>query len=189
MGKVLFLGLLISASSVMAADLTHVSCMQCRDVYQHPEDYGNFAYNSVFGDDATVSIADGDIMKVEGPNGQWAVVDLNFVLEQTGLSLNITFLSYAVSLPNGQIQMVTQDPRGKVTVRYAFILSPDLKVGDGTPPPPTAPLTQQQAEDYRAQLPQTSSGGGPVGTPCCQSGEFYWYYDMPEFRIQTLNKE
>lgn len=195
MRSALILILCLIGNAAWSAETTQVSCSQCRDVYQHPEDYGNFAYNSVFGSNPTLSFTDGDIVRVIAPNGQWAIVDLNFVLEPLGLSVNIVILNYAIAVPNGRIQMVIQDPRGDITTREVYALSPDLMVGDGTvtqppPPPPPAPdpapvSSAADLQDVNFTQYATGSSTGGFGTMCCQTGEFYWYYDMPEFRIQT----
>ena len=181
----------LAANLAWSASPTSIKCAECRDVYKHPEDYGNFAYNSVFGSRATLGAAQGDLVKVIGPGGQWAIVDLNFVMQSTGLSVNIYFLHYAVALPNGRIQMVIQDPKGNITIREVYSRSPDLVVGNGVPAssapePEPATTTQPNLDNYR--MPKTPSRAGPIGTPCCQTGEFYWYYDMPEFQIRTFRE-
>jgi hypothetical protein len=185
MHKVACLLLCLTTNIAWSADLTEVRCGQCRDVYEHPQDYGNFAYNQVFGSNPTLSFAQGDIMKVVSPSGQWAVVDLNFVSNQTGLSFSIYFLYYSLAVPNGRIQMVVQDPKGNITEFQAYALSPDLEVGGGTSPP-TQSEPEPEPEDPTPVKSNTAGGGQEI--ICCQSGAFYWYYDQPAFSMQFGNE-
>lgn len=161
---------------------TPVSCSLCRDVYQHPEDYANHAYNQVFGENPTLSFAAGDLLKIVAPNGQWAIVDLNYIIQPTGLSLNIIILSYSISLPNGKIEMVVQNPRGGFSRYQAFTHSPDLIVGpdpapvanDPVQPPITNPLPPKKA----------SSHNGGLELICCQPGAYYWSIEQIGYGMQ-----
>jgi len=162
-----------------SADPTVVACAQCRDVYEHPGDYGNHAYNQVFGRNPTLSFVQGDLMRIVAPSGQWAVVDLNFIFQATGLSLNLAIVSYAYSIPTGKVQMVVQDPRGGISEFQAFAASPDLLVGDGAYSPP-APDPEPEPEPEPATN-QAVPYGGATEIICCQSGTFYWYYSQPAF--------
>lgn len=177
---------MLAASHAQSADLTTVECPQCRDVYRYPSDFGNHAYNQVFGSNPTLGFAEGDVMRVVAPNGQWAVVDLNFVFQEIGLSVNLVVFTYAISVPNGKIQMIVQDPRGKISEFEAFALSPDLLVGDGsvTAPPPE-PEPEEEAVQETEKVSSHAAGEEIV---CCQSGTFYWYYDQPAFSIQFGNE-
>lgn len=170
MRKCLLLVALVICNTALAAP-TSVVCELCRDVYAHPEDFANHAYNQVFGDNPTLSFSEGDILKVVAPNGQWAIVDLNYILQPTGLSLNIIVLSYSVSLPDGKIEMVVQDPRGGFSRYQAFTQSPDLLVGDGRTPTPPPPVQQQPATPPPKKA---SAHTGGLEIICCQTGAYYW---------------
>ncbi len=182
MRKYLLLAAVLVSNVALAAP-TPVSCSLCRDVYQHPEDYANHAYNQVFGENPTLSMAEGDLMKIVAPNGQWAIVDLNFILQPTGLSFNIIVLSYSVSLPDGKIEMVVQDPRGGFSNYQAFTQSPDLIVGDGTEPATSPTETVEQPED-EPPLQKASSHSGGLEVICCQSGAYYWSIEQIGFGMQ-----
>ena len=115
---------------------TEIYCEACRDVYTSPEDFGNYAYNSVLGQNPTVSLANGDQLIVTNPQGQWAIVDLAFVMQNSGLSLSLVVVSYLVPVPSGEIEITIQDPRGNITRRRALSGTPDLLVGAESSPPP-----------------------------------------------------
>lgn len=182
MYKYLFLSIILSSGTAWA-EPTSVACDLCRDVYQFPDDYANHAYNQVFGEDPVLSFIEGDTMLVVATNGQWAIVDLNYILEPTGWSLSILILSHAISIPNGRIEMIVQDPRNTISSFQAFTHSPDLLVGDGSTPPPAEDTSEEELVTEKAD-----SHGGGQEIVCCQEGAYYWYADQVGFNIQIGNE-
>ena len=182
MRKCLIIAAIFLSGPAWAAPI-EIECALCRDVYEHPADYANHAYNQVFGENPTLSFAEGDLVRVRAPNGHWAMVDLNYLLANTGVSLNLIFLTYSISLPTGKIEMVVQDPRNTMTRFQAFAHSPDLLVGDGT-----GPAAQAEPEDdveEPEQKPQKANAHGPgQEIICCQPGAYYWYADQFIFNMR-----
>ncbi len=84
-------------------------CEQCRDPYEHPDDYVNFAYNQIYGDDGWMDFDQADDFYISNPDGFVVYVDVDFVMhgfELAGLSLPIwptNLLQIALAMPNGNI--------------------------------------------------------------------------------------
>ncbi len=146
MHKLAFLMLLLASSPAWSVKLI---CADCRDPELHPMDFGNFAYNQVFGSQAWLSPSQGNRIEVRNLQGQWAMVDLNFILQESGLTINMGFLSFSVITPTGSIEIKVQNASGVVITYEVFTGTPDLQVGVLTnePPTPTTPQVQISAED------------------------------------------
>jgi len=183
----LLLTLLMLTGSIASADMRQIECGACRDVYLHPTDFGNFAFNLVFGDQPLLTMADGSQVKIWNPAGQWAIVDLNFVLQEEGLSFSIVFLTINLIAPTGTIQIQVQDPKGQMTEYEVFASSSDLIVGEGSAGTTTEPATTD-SEDA------TSSGSsGGVGSSSGSGGgsydsTYYWYWSSPYSFITDTNE-
>jgi len=173
--------LAISFSASALADITEIRCDPCRSVYDHPRDYGNYAYNQVLGDHPTLSLEAGGRVKVRNPQGHWAIVDLAFILEGTGLNLSILVLSYSIVVPDGTIRIRVQDPNGEMLTYEVFVESPDLRVGDGTQTSTTEPTTDTTDPDT-VTLNKSSGGvdllGGYDASANYYGGATYPYYDI-----------
>ena len=184
--------LILLAALPAAAGHQTLICAECRAVQDHPRDYGNHAFNELIepmDDNFSLFTTYSTSTYVYNLDGQWALVLLEDVIEDTGVSVTFGGIHVPVQISSEYVKISVQSQFGDLTVYELMETSKPMVVGDGTPPPPPShPAPEQQLEDYRAQVPQTSSGAGSVGTPCCQTGEFYWYYDMPEFQIRTFNE-
>ena len=172
-------------SGSVIADSLVIPCDACRSVYDYPKDYGNYAYNQVLGDHPTLSVVEGARMQVKNPQGDWAIVDLAFVLEQTGLNLSILILSYSLILPDGTIRIRVQDPRGSLSTYDVFAESPDLLVGDGSgtiEPTPATPSTPTET------APDKTSGGLDLLGGYDASANFYGGATFPYYDIRLINE-
>jgi hypothetical protein len=157
-------------------------CQGCRDPQLYPQDYGNFVFNEVFGDTPTVSIVEANQILVTNPQGQWAVVDLNFEAMEIGFSLNLLIVGTEFTMLTGRIQIEVQDPYGTMTVYYVFANSPELVVGDGTIE--SDPVAEpDDADSGSADTTSTTSAGGEYTsyTYWGVDGTWYWYYEQTEF--------
>ncbi len=168
-------------SATALADIAVIPCNACRSVDDHPRDYGNYAYNQVLGEHPTLSLEEGSRVQVVNPQGDWAIVDLAFVLEQTGLSFSILVLSYSVIIPDGTIRIRVQDPDGETLTYEVFTDSPDLRVGDGS----QTILTEAESESEEPDpiMPDKSPGGldllgGYDASANYYGGATYPYYDI-----------
>jgi len=186
MRNLLFLIALMTSGGAMS-EVTEFDCQPCRDVYEHPEDYGNFAFNLVFGENATLDLTQGNRLRITNPQQQWAEVDLNFILETYGISISIFFITYNITAPNGMVQIVVQDPSGKQTIRSVFADSKDLVVGDGSIPTPlpSAPAPDPEPTPEKPN----SAGSGTELIDWGQEGPYYWYREMPGFSLHLAGSQ
>lgn len=164
-------------------------CEDCRDVRNHPQDFGNYAFNeliepipdeqfSIFTTYSTTSY-------VWNTNNQYALVHLEDILQQTGGSINLGFISIPIEYSSPYVRI-------RVTTQYGDSISYDvmetsrpLVVGDSDVAPPAPP---QPSSPPSSNTDSTFSGskGSTSGEEiiCCQDGAYYWYRDQPAFRIQ-----
>ena len=107
---VLLLTLLVLADPCFAQlGATENYCERCRTPYEHPDDYVNFAYGQVYGDEGGMDFDQADDFYISNPDGFVVDVDIDYVMHGfslVGLSLPIwpsNMLQIAVALPNGTI--------------------------------------------------------------------------------------
>lgn len=173
MRKLLLLALLAICTPAWADPSLY--CTACRDVYGYPMDFGNYAYNEVLGASPSLPMADGGRLIVVNPAGQWAVVDMSFILDPIGISLSLLVVSWSVHLPDGRVSIRVQDPRGDTTDYYVFSGTPDLLVGDGS-----AGTTQPEPE---AEIPAINKPGGGGSA---SDFDYIWY---PNYMGMVLGTE
>jgi hypothetical protein len=100
---------LLSEISFAQLGATENYCERCRDPYEHPDDYVNYAYDQIYGDDGWMDFDQADDFYISNPDGFVVYVDVDFVmhgLDFLGTSLPLWptyFLQIAVVLPNGNI--------------------------------------------------------------------------------------
>jgi len=195
----LLTAILIILSPTVWADPIELLCSDCRDVYDQPIDFGNFAFNQVFGDTPFLSFKEGDKVIVWNTDGQWALVNLDFIVSQTSLSFSLLFISYDLRAPNGEIRIQVQDPRGTLTEYRVIASSPDLTVGEATPtvtPPldtstaePSEPSESVEPEPVEPVISDEKEGGGGGTTDWGHEGAYYWYLDQSQFNLNVTTSE
>ena len=176
----------IAVSMSAWADLPTVHCGACRSVYDHPRDFGNYTFNEVLGDTPSLSLFEGSRVKVVNPQGEWAVVDLAFVLEQTGLSLSILVLSYSVIVPDGTILIRVLNPAGYMTEYDVFAEAPDLLVGDGSEIAESAP--DPEPEQPAPVTPNKSPGGLDLLGGYDASANYFGGATIPYYDFRLMNE-
>ncbi len=172
-----------------------LSCSDCRDVAEHPMDFGNYAFNTLIeplDDDFSMFTTYSTSAYVWNRNRQFALVMLDDVLEDTGVSVFLGGFTVPVMVSSEFVQITVQDQYGEVTTYQVIETSRPLVVGSGTTAPPvSSPDPVQEPTDDLSGA--NSSTGGIKGsgetsgsTLCCQSGAYYWYYDQSRFATRTL---
>lgn len=111
------------------ADMVEVLCSACRDPDEFPRDYGNTAYNQVFGQSGWMSLDQADKILITNLNNRWAVVDVNFVLVPLKTSVRFPFLSIEVMVPTEEIALTVFTDTGHVERYRTMISGRDLIVG------------------------------------------------------------
>ena len=100
---------MLADTSFAQLGATENYCERCRDPYEHPDDYVNYAYDQIYGDDGWMDFDQADDFYISNPDGFVVYVDVDFVmhgLDFLGTSLPLWptyFLQIAVALPNGNI--------------------------------------------------------------------------------------
>jgi len=100
---------LFSEISLAQLGATDNYCEQCRDPYENPDDYVNFAYGQIYGDNGWMDFDQADDFYVTNPDGFVVYVDVDFVmrgLELFGLILPMwptNVIQISLALPNGDI--------------------------------------------------------------------------------------
>ena len=109
LAALLLISPLLSEISLAQLGATQNYCERCRAPYEHPNDYVNYAYNQIYGDDSWMDFDQADDFYISNPDGFVVYVDVDFVmhgLDFLGTSLPLwptNFLQIAVALPNGNI--------------------------------------------------------------------------------------
>ena len=150
--------LLIATTASAAAEPLEVKCLECRDPHIHPRDYGNFAYNQVFGPQAWVTGNDRSRLKITNLDDRWAVVELDHKLAYTPLTFSVGFIT---------LDFVTLTPEIEISV-YAdtglFEQYPTIPSGSEmiVGPPPERVMAPPSYDEYTDApiLDSTGSGGG-----------------------------
>jgi hypothetical protein len=98
-----------------------VTCNECRDPYEFPRDYRNFAYNQLFGPDGTMTYEQGDFFQVVNASGQSVFVDMNmdldvFTLDLLGIPIPLPYpvaiqIQIILIFENGDQKTYMMDPR------------------------------------------------------------------------------
>jgi len=80
-------------------------CMECRDPISNNVDFGNFAWNAVWGPNRTIGLWDdyaiGGMLKVVNSQGQYVLVWFSDYLHMFGYPTNTMLIN--VRIPNGQV--------------------------------------------------------------------------------------
>lgn len=186
MHRLIFLLLAMLAASAALAQHQTLSCVECRDVREHPNDFGNYAFNLL------IEPLDNDFSRfttystsayVWNRQSQFALVSLKDVLEETGASALIGGFNIPIRLSSEFVEITVQDQYGNTTRYQVFETSRPLVVGDQDTAPPMPPPPPPQTSPTKTG---TASGGEEI--LCCQDGAYYWYNDQPWFSMQLGNE-
>jgi hypothetical protein len=99
----------VSGTAQAQANAEVVTCEQCRDPLEHPDDYINFAFNQIYGNDGWMNPEQADDFYIENADGVQVYVDVDFVMHgisMFGIDLPIwpeNLLQIRVALPNGLV--------------------------------------------------------------------------------------
>ena len=106
----LLMGLTLCADSSFAQQgATENFCEYCRDPHEHPNDYVNFAYNQIYGDNGWMEPDLADDFYIYNRDGFVVYVDVDFVMTSVdflGLKLPLwpkNILQFTLALPNGTL--------------------------------------------------------------------------------------
>lgn len=118
---------ILCAANASAGPYLQIICADCRGpAFQR--DYGNFAFNQVFGENAWVSPELGSELIIYNLQGHSVFVDMNFILSNyTSLNL-IDLFEIQFGWPTGDIRIATQTTAA-ATDSYDVDLAASLQMG------------------------------------------------------------
>lgn len=99
----LCLAALLGTASAWADTIPQIYCAECRST-EHNRDFGNFAFNQVYGPNSWILFDEAIIIN---PQGDWVYVDLDFVLEENFISNIGQFVGIDLGIPTTKIQIET----------------------------------------------------------------------------------
>lgn len=134
---------LLSVGLSAQADLLEVKCLQCRDPQLHPKDYGNFAFNQVFGPEGWVTGSDRSRMKITNLDDRWAVVELDHKLNYTPFTFSVGFITMDFVTISPEILVRVYADTGALESYSTIVSGSDLIIGP-LPAPVLAPPSIDQ---------------------------------------------
>lgn len=150
MRKILALLVLLSplAAEISFAQTNQVTvdCEDCRDPYQYPEDYVNFAFNQIYGPDAWMNLDQADDFHIMNSFGQSIYVDVDFVFQYFGFE-GFRFPFW----PRNLLEISISLPDGTIITQRRSVFQVNLPVGD------------QSNDDGGATTTGDGGGGGDEG--------------------------
>lgn len=87
----------------------HIVCEDCRDPLAHPNDWANFAFNQIYGEDAWLDFDQADDFWIHNLDGDKVYVDVDYVMEGVNVFGNdlplwpTNLLQITLVLPNGDM--------------------------------------------------------------------------------------
>ena len=107
---ILLLAVCVVATPANAQDgAIHIVCEDCRDPLRYPDDWVNFAFNQIYGEDAWMNFDQADDFWIYNLDGDRVYVDVDYVMDGVNVFGNelpllpTNLLQFTLVLPNGQI--------------------------------------------------------------------------------------
>lgn len=122
---------LISEISFAQLGATENYCERCRDPYEHPDDYINYAYDQIYGDDSWMDFDQADDFYITNPDGFVVYVDVDFIMQ------GLEFFGFTVPMwPTNQIQISLALPNGSIYTTRRSVFHQTLPVPTSQDPAP-----------------------------------------------------
>jgi hypothetical protein len=105
----LLMAVLTTPLAYAQAGAIHLVCENCRDPLSYPDDWANFAFNQIYGDDAWMDFDQADDFWIYNLDGDRVYVDVDFVMEGINVFGNelplwpTNLVQITLALPNGRI--------------------------------------------------------------------------------------
>ena len=156
--KFLSIVFLLAAVDAFAGPM-EIKCLQCRDPQLYPKDYGNFAFNQVFGENSWVSLSQGNLLKISNRADRWAMVDLNHTLIYTPININLGIISTEFVMFSPEISIAVYSDTGNKHTYAAIPSGSNLIVGR-TDDLPLSPELDYGQSYFDAPIKDRTSGSG-----------------------------
>ena len=179
--------ILLCAPAAFAQQTLH--CLECREVSEHPMDYGNYAFNEIIAPipdtDFSPFTVYSETARVWSKDYRWAIVGLRSVTEDTGINIFGSPIGFSIRLATGFTEITVQDQYGNTMSYEVFEQSMPLSVGNESGSPPAA---VEETTETPTVTEKADSHGGGQEIICCQEGAYYWYADQIGFSMQLGNE-
>ena len=114
---------ILTGSALAQSGAISVVCEDCRNPLEHPDDWANFAFNQIYGDDAWMDFDQADDFWIVNLDGDRVYVDVDYVM--TGINV----LGAEIPLwPTNLLQITLALPR--VRLRITDEQGQDVPQGD-----------------------------------------------------------
>jgi len=143
---VLLLSLLSIDVCLAQANAINIVCDECRDPHEFPDDYGNFAFNQIFGPDAWLTVEQADDFFVTNLDNQRVYVDVDFVFN----GMDIVGMQVPI-WPTFQVQITLALPNGDLLTLLRSVFQTSLPV-------PASPDYEQNDDDTNDETSGDSGG-------------------------------
>lgn len=146
----------------------HLVCEDCRDPLEHPDDWANFAFNQIYGEDAWMDFDQADDFWVHNLDGDRVYIDVDYVMEGVNVFGNelpllpTNLLQITLVLPNGQILEL---------LRSVFM----------TPLPVPSPSGPESDPDGSTETSGAESGDDGIDEP--ETGDEEEPWESPDIEI------
>ena len=116
-------------------------CEDCRDPLEHPDDWTNFAFNQIYGDEGWMDFDQADDFWIQNLEGDRVYVDVDYVME----GINV-FGNELPLWPTNMLQFTLALPNGQILVQLRSIFMTPLPV-PSSPPPHAGPDSPSPSGD------------------------------------------
>ena len=105
----LLFSVLCAAAAHAQSGAINVVCEDCRDPLDHPDDWANFAFNQIYGEDAWMDFDQADDFWITNLDGDRVYVDVDYVMKGVNVFGNevplwpTNMLQITLVLPSGQV--------------------------------------------------------------------------------------
>lgn len=163
----------LSGAAVAQSGAISIVCEDCRNPYQYPDDWANFAFNQVYGENAWMDFEQADDFWIVNLDGDRVYVDVDYVM--TGVNL---FGAEIPLWPTNLLQITLALPDGQILEVLRSIFMTPLPV-----PSPSGP-------DAEPDSPGSSGGGesGNDGVDEREPGDNEDSYDLPEIEYEGTTR-
>jgi hypothetical protein len=149
----LFLTMLFASGHAQAqANAGVVYCGDCRDPLKYPDDYVNFAFNQVYGEQGWMDFDQADDFFIQNADGVRVYVDIDFAMHSARFfGIDVPFW------PQNMVQITVALPNGLIITAMRSIFMTPLPVPSSDEPGADEPEPEYESDDEGFDEPDDES--------------------------------
>jgi hypothetical protein len=137
---------LLGGNAIAQLNAITIFCDECRDPLRYPDDWANFAFNQVYGDEAWMDFDKADDFFLVNRNGDRVYVDVDYVMK------GFRFLGQELPIwPKNKVLIELALPNGRIVTYLRSIFMHPLPVPSGPDP------------DHNSDSESSGGSGGSAG--------------------------